>query len=87
MLTTRMSPKISEKPLATMKSRPAKVSASRRIGEERAGIVDRRAERRRPPVAAADLRRRVGDDEDVEDREDDQTARDDAWHASRPTSP
>ena len=28
MLTTRISPKISEKPLATMKSRPANVSPS-----------------------------------------------------------
>ena len=31
MLTTRMSPKMSEKPLATMNSRPANVSASSRI--------------------------------------------------------
>jgi hypothetical protein len=48
-------------------------------GQERAGIVDRRPERGRPPVAEPDLGRRLRDDEDVEDHEDDQPARDHAW--------
>ena len=37
MFTTRISPKISEKPLATMKRSPANVTASRRIRENEPG--------------------------------------------------
>ena len=51
MLTVRMSPKISAKPLATMKSAPASVRESSTTRRNDAGIVDRRAERRRPPVS------------------------------------
>ncbi len=38
MLTTRMSPKMSEKPLATMKSRPANVSASSKVKTKAPGL-------------------------------------------------
>ncbi len=58
MLTTRMRPKMSEKPLATMKSSPAKVSPFSRVTDEALPVVDRRAERGRAPVAA-DVRRRI----------------------------
>ena len=37
MLTTRMRPKISEKPLATMKSSPANVTPSSKIRTNEAG--------------------------------------------------
>jgi hypothetical protein len=37
MLTTRMSPKMSEKPLATTKSNPANVTASRRTARNEPG--------------------------------------------------
>jgi hypothetical protein len=37
MFTTRMSPKMREKPLATTKSSPAKVSASRRTARNEPG--------------------------------------------------
>jgi hypothetical protein len=67
MFTTRIRPKISEKPLATMKRRPANVTASSRI------------RRNEPGSSVADLGRRLGDDEHVEDREENQRRRGQLW--------
>ena len=75
MLTTRMSPKMSEKPLATMNSSPANVSRVEQREDERAGVVERRTEVRRPP-AVSDPRRRVGDHEHVEQSEEDRCSSD-----------
>ncbi len=55
MLTTRMSPKMSEKPLATMNSSPANVSPFSSVMKKFSRVVDGRAEVRRPPVAATEL--------------------------------
>ena len=50
--------------------------------QERARVVERRAGVRRPPVAAAELVRRVGDHEHVEDREHDERGRGGPRHGS-----
>ena len=74
MLTTRMSPKMSEKPLATMNSSPANVSPSSSVREKRAGssIAEPKfVVRQFPP----NVGRRVGEHEDVEEREHDGRAR------------
>ena len=76
MLTTRIRPKISEKPLATMNSKPGEREPVQQRAGEALPVVDRGAERRRAPVAA-DVGRRVGENDDVQQGEPDEEADDD----------
>ena len=79
MFTTRMSPKMSENPLATMNSSPANVRPSRMVSRNELGSSQRGSRVGRPPVAPH-FRRRIRDHEDVEEREHDNGDRGGARH-------
>ena len=72
---------MSEKPLATMNSHPANVRPFSRVVDEALPVVDGGAAGCRAPVAA-DLWRRIGDDDDVEERKADEPGRSGPRHGS-----